>query len=624
MHNLETIESVIKDVFEPENKPTYVDTPEKSCSYSTSITVNCHNNVVSAEKLKNVQKETMNLLKNYLSKTYGPMGSYTAIISGTGKDTIKADYSKDGLKVLKNIIFDSPIELSIQSELREICQYVEGKVGDGTTSAVILSALIYNELLKIMEEHNIPPRKIVKEFKSIVDICKKLIENCKKDITVDDIYNISFVSTNGNEYIANIIRNIYNDYGFDVNIDVSISNDTDTKIKEYDGLIINEGYSDPAYINNNISGTAEIHDALVYAFQDPIDTPEMLSYFEKIIYDNIFVPINNGEAENVVPTVIIAPMISRDGSGILTRLVNLLYEYDKASASNQKPPILILTNIQGTTDEGIALDIERLCDCKMIKKYINSEVQKKDQELGIAPTLETVHEFAGKCELVSADHAKTKFINPVGITTNPEIYSSLVNFLESEIKNCKNNNEDGLTIGRLEKRLKCLKANIVELFVGGISVSDRDSLRDLVEDAVKNCASAAEYGVGRAANFEGLHAIYYMLSNSNSNSNSNIVEQKIIKGIFKAYYEAAKILYSTVLVKDEVDDAIKLSLANDCPFDVMELFESTSNISDIKPGNNILCSIRTDIEILDAISKIITMMVTSNQCLVQTTTLNKY
>lgn len=616
MYRKETVEDVINNVF---SLPK-IEKVENDCKKMTEISCSlmCHDNVVSEGKLKRVQQETMNVLKDYLAKTYGPMGSYTAIISGTGKDTIKAEYSKDGLKVLKNIVFDSPIEFSIQSEVREICQYVESKVGDGTTSAVILSALIYNELLKIMEKHNVPARKIVKTFKQVVDICKKLIENCKREITLDDIYNISFVSTNGNEDVAKAIKTIYENYGFNVNIDVSISNDQNTKIKEYDGLIINEGFSDPAYINNLETGTADIHDANVYSFADPVDTPEMISFLEKIIMDNIFVKANNGDS--MVPTVIIAPMISRDGASLLNKLVNQMYEYDRKSVSNQKPPILIITNISGV-DEEIALDIARLCDCKYIRKYINPEIQAKDQESGLAPTLETIHNFAGKCELVSADDNKSKFINPVGIVENKDIYDSLVNYLKSEIKTAENRNEDKLAIGRLKKRLRSLEANIVEFFVGGISISDRDSLRDLVEDAVKNCASAAEFGVGRAANFEGLNAIYSIVFNG---SEKNVIEDEIGKAIFKAYYQAAHILYSTILSHDEAKEAIVQSLVNGAPFDVSELFEMTGCINDVKPGTNILSSIRTDIEILDAISKIITMMVTSNQCLLQTTQLNRY
>lgn len=584
---------------------------------ANTVISHCQSNVVSSEKLKKVQNETLNTLRDNLSKTYGPMGSYTAIITGSGPQDILTTYSKDGLKVLKHIYYDSPIELAIQSELVDICKYVEHKVGDGTTSAVILSSLIYDGLLDIISTEKIPPRKMVKEFSNIVNILKKLILNNKRDITLEDIYNICMISTNGNEVVSKNIQDIYEQYKFDINIDVSISNDQNTKIKEYDGMTIDTGYSDPAYINNPAKGTCDIHNAKVYAFQDPVDTPEMIGFFEKIILDNIFIPGSNGE--EMVPTVIVCPMISRDGNGLLNKLIESLHQCDQSEAYSQKPPILILTNIHGT-DEHIANDITRLCNAKLVHKFINPEVQKHEQETGEAPTLDTIHNFAGECELVSADIEKCKFINTYDSLKNDnKIYNSIISFLKSEIMNAENNNEDTATIGRLKKRLRALEANMVEYLVGGITISDRDSLKDLVEDAVKNCASASENGVGRAANFEGLIASYQMATELESDKNS--IDYKIISVIFKAYFEAAKILYGTVIDEDKIEDTIIRSLENGYPFNVVELLY---NEEFTEKGTNVLCSIMTDIEILDAISKIVSMMVTSNQCLLQTTSLNRY
>ena len=580
------------------------------------------NNVVTEDKLKKIQDKTLGSLREFLSKTYGPMGSYTAIVKGDTIRTVTSDYSKDGLKVLKNIIFDHPLEMSLQAELCDICQFVVKQVGDGTTSAVILSSLIYSEMLKIKESTNLPPRRLVKEFQNVVKECKEIIEKAGRNITVDDVYKICMISTNGNETVSEQIKSVYEEYGFNVNIDVNISNDTDTKIKIYDGMTINVGYSDPAYINNIMNGTAEIHNPKIYAFQDPVDTPEMISYLERIVLDNIFKPLE--DREDMIPTVIIAPMISRDGSGLLTKLVQHMYDYDRQGMNNQKPPILILTNIHGT-DEAIALDIENLCGCKYIKKYINPDIQKHEQETGEAPTLETVHDFAGTAELVSADNNKTKFINPKAITENNGAAERLISFLKSEIKKATAENEDILTIGRLKKRLNCLEANMIEFLVGGISISDRDSLKDLVEDAVLNCASAAENGVGRAANFEGLSAIYSLYDEyeKNEDLSKDDIRYKIIVAILRAYYKAAEILYGSVIPAEEVEDIIVRSIEEDKPFNVMDLFNA-SDLSSVKTSDSVLCSIKTDPTILDAISKIITMMVTSNQCLLQSTTLNRY
>lgn len=582
----------------------------------------CLSNVVPDDKLKAVQQETLRKLKEYLSRTYGPMGSYTKIISGNNAETILADYSKDGLKVLKNILFDQPIELSLQSELREVCNYVDREVGDGTTSAVILSSLIYDELLEIMKNEDTLPRLISRSFDRVLKRIQEVIESRAHEVTLDDIYNICMVSTNGNEEVSKDIEGLYKEYGLDVDIELDISTDKYTRVKDYKGLVINQGYSSPASINNSDKSTVEIHDAHIYYFKDPIDSPEMLNYLARILEDNILIP--NEEGGEFVPTVILCPMVGRDSMGILNKLDKMLYTYNARNDYVHKPPVFICTNLAGT-DEQIAADISQICECKQIGKFLDFETQKSAQEAGDAPyinkeTGETnIHEFAGHAELVVADPEKTMFINPSGMLNGKHINEDIISFLAAEIKKEESLNEDKVKLDMKKKRLRALRGKMATYYVGGISVADRNSLKDLVEDAIKNCHSAAENGWGRAANYEGYSASNYLLENHEYDENS--LEYKILSAIRRSYHKAAIILYSTVVPKDKAEQLADDSLDKEvsAPYNVVSLYDG-----DISTYPPVITSIRTDIEILNAISKIVTPMVTSNQCLLQTTTLNKY
>ena len=62
----------------------------------TGIKQLCGTNVISKDKLKAIQEKTLGQLSEYLAYTYGPMGSYTEIISGSDQDSVSARYSKDG------------------------------------------------------------------------------------------------------------------------------------------------------------------------------------------------------------------------------------------------------------------------------------------------------------------------------------------------------------------------------------------------------------------------------------------------------------------------------------------------------------------------------------------------
>lgn len=584
------------------------------------VSFRTQNNVISGEKLRKVQKDTLTDLKNFLSMTFGPMGSNTKIITGNDKSTISSSYSKDGLKVLKNIAESGPVEMSIIEEIIDITRHVEHEVGDGTTSTVILSSLIFDRLIKIQKKFNIPPYQLIRRFGDVVDRIKNIILSEVKNCTLDDIYDISMISTNGNVEVSNNIRKIYEEYGMNVDLSVGISNDSNSKIKAYDGLTISEGMSDPVFINRKAEGTCEIRNAKVYHFTDPIDTMELIQYFEKILEVNIYDKYSNDEAP--IPTVITCPRISRDMSNTLKQLSNQLYQFNNNETA--KPPILIITNVVAS-DEIIMDDIANLCGCKSIHKYIDPNVLKKDQEAGVAPTLENVHEFGGECELVIADSKKTKFINPKhmkiynedGTVEDDPIYTAMVNFLETEIENTKSDSDTN-ELGLLKKRLSALKANMVEYLVGGITIADRDAVKDLVEDAIKNTKSATLYGVGRAANYEGLEAAYFLLQKYEYEV-ENEIETAIAECIFLSYCDIAKVLYGTVSNdEDEITEALVKSLDLHNPFDI------SSGSIPVEPSDKVKCSIMLDVNILDTISKIITMMVTCNQCLLQAPQLNTY
>lgn len=600
---------------------------------AVSLGTNC-NNVVSEEKLRIVQKQILEETKQILSKTFGPMGSNTKIITGNNRESLQSFYSKDGLRVLKSVANSGPIEASIVEELIEITRHVEHEVGDGTTSTVILSSLIFDQLLEIKKKYNLPPYKLMRLFQKQVERIKANIIDEGTECTLDDIYNISMISTNGNEEISNNIRSIYDQYGMDVDLSVGISNSPENIVKIYDGLTITEGMSDPVFITNKPAGTSEIHNAKVYHFVDPIDDAIQISLFEAILAKNIYEPLQNDELP--VPTVITCPRISRDMSATLNMLTNQLYQFNAKGAEAAKPPILIITNVVAS-DELIMKDIANLCGCKDIKKYIDPKLYEKDIESGIAATVDNVVDFAGEAELVVADSKKTKFINPKHMHTMDEdgnfvedpVYTAMVGYLQTEIENCAGE-DNAAQLGLLKKRLSALKSNMAEFLVGGITIADRDATKDLAEDAVKNCKSAAKYGVGYAANFEGLRGA---LKNINDNiyeidgegflvDEENNVDLDIARCIYNSYFDIARILYGTVSCdNDEIDNHIYLSLANDMPYDISS--GELPNLED-ESGSKVSCAIMLDVQILDTISKIISQMVICNQLLVQDPSLNVY
>lgn len=577
-------------------------------------------NIVSGEVLKKVQGAVLRNMKNAIIPSMGPAGSNTLILSGSDAKTIRAEYSKDGKKIINNIVYSDPIEMSIQSEIADICLHIEKTVGDGTSSAVALSSIIFDKLYEYANQCGSNPFKMIRDFQKAVEHIKSEIETHRRDCTLEDIKKIAMISTNGNEDVSNEIQAIYSEFGMDVFIDVSASINGNSFIKSHDGISLEVGYADPAYINTS-DNTVKLSNPRIYAFQDPIDTPQMVSYFEKIALENCMKHLQS--PDNMIPTIIMAPIISRDMVGLMRKIVSVMHQYTPEEYS-QKPPFLVITNLNGL-NQSIYENITHLCGCKMIRKYIDDNIEKKDQESGIAPTIDTIVDWYGTAEEVVADASNTLFYTPdkmfekddngdIKVDDNGEPifhneYNSLINFLQTELSKAEAEATEYGKIGSLKRQLNSLKANMVEYFVGGITMSDRDSLRDLVEDAVLNCRSAATYGVGYGTNFEAFTAVLDIIKN-----NEHRVDHIYYDIVYHAYDDIIKMIYNTVAPIDEVSDMIEKSLEEGCP----------CNISTMQYDHSVLSSIASDSVILDTISKIITIMFTSNQALVQSPHINHY
>lgn len=566
-------------------------------------------NVVSKESLRKVQLNILKQLRSIMAHTFGPAGSNTLMIRGNSSRDIVSEYSKDGHTVLKSILYSHPIEMSIQSELTNITRYVERQVGDGTTSAVELSSFIFEALCNMEDSNN--PYQMMRDFHKAVDNIKARIKLKSRDITVDDIYNISLISTNGNTDIAENMKNIYEECGFDVYMDVKASTDENTYQKSYDGLTFNQGYSSTAYINT-LDGNSYIKGARIYAFLDPIDTMEMITLMNQIIRDNIYSPMELGQRP--IPTLIMAPKISRDAREYIADLESALQNFDRQKMIEVKPPICIVTNFGTGLEMDQYMDICTLCGTPMIHKYIDPKIQEEDVKNGKAPSVETISEnFYGTAD-VEINESTAKFMNPGSMYDeegNPtELLESHLGFLKSQLKNATETGGDANTIGNLKRRINSLNSNMVDYFVGGVSISDRDSLRALVEDAVLNCRSAAANGVGYAANFEGYRAVKELKSETDENDKL----YKYYSIIMSAYREVSVLLYSTMQFNDTPDTIISKAFENGCPL----------NLATGEYDHKVLCSINTDVIILDAISRIVTIMFTANQALVQSPSLNLY
>lgn len=553
------------------------------------------NNIVKGREYHDVCAKTLEILSNALLQSFGPSGSNTAIY----KNGV-ARYTKDGRSILEDIRFNGVIEEAVREDIKEITRNVDLKVGDGTTSAIILASIMFKRLIENKDTFK-NPYEVIRLLNGITAKIAENIQGRVQEFDAEKAYNISMVSTNGDKFISNIIKDIYEKQGSGVYIDVKISNDADTKIKTIDSIVLEDGFSDPSFVNDTINNKVIIHDASIYIFENQIDTPDMVQMLRKIITANIVEPFQSlvqdpNSTAVIIPTVIICPYISRDQATFFDGILSTM----NAMPAEAKLPLNVITTPK---DQFKVHDIAKLCGCKPIKKYIDPEMYKADVELGIAPTVDTVLDFAGHAEAVISDNASTQFVNPALMyddkekTKRSETFTGLIEFIKREIRLAQDNNESIEYIGKMKRRLKALEANSVELYIGGISSTDRDYYKDLVIDAVKNCRSAAKNGCGYGANIEGLLAIYKYNIENEVAGNVEVILSEIIED---SYAELVKVVYRD---SENPEELLKSILTDGIPY----------NVNTFEKDTNILCSIETDVEIFKSVVKIVSILFTCNQ-----------
>ena len=563
-----------------------------------------YSNIVPEDKVRAIQKETLNIISEALCKSFGPKGSSTAFVKNMDSKgvNIVAEHTKDGYTIIKNIQFINPIERSVQELLTSLTHYVVNEVGDGTTSAIILCKTVFDKLCDASVIIENSPADTLNRINAIVKEVSNRIIAKGRECTIDDIYNIALISTNNNEDISGSLKAIYEKYGMDVFIDVGISTESDNIVKEYDGMTLDTGYTDICFINNKQNNCSYIKNPRIYCFNDPIDTPEMTSMVETIINNNIIRAYRPNSVYEPVPTVIFCKQISPDTTSYFEKVVQLMN-------SQEGIPLLIVSNIH---QDYLYEDISKMTGSPFIKKYLNLEMQIADQEAGLAPTIETICDFYGTADLVQADDSKTKIIRPAKMFNEDGSYSdeynAMLSYLKTQIEKCKNEDAGVEATARAKRRYNCFKGNMVDFLIGGITTSDRNNLKAAVEDAVLNCRSAAVNGVGYGANYMAFSVLSEMKDELKYSGDA------VVEILYDAYEMLLKILYSKSYSKIEVQQILTRSIFNVCPL----------NIRTNEYDKKVLTSIRSDVVILETISKILSLMFITNQYLVQTPAHNVY
>ena len=364
--------------------------------------------VIKGEELKKKITESVNLICETVKKTLGPLGSDTIINSSNYFPYI----TNDGAAIAENIESEDTIINTILSIIKLSAIKTNEKVGDGTTTTLVLLEQIYKLGLKAIENGTngyILKKQIEKSTSKVLEI----LEKEKIKINKKTLEYVATIASN-DETIGKTLSNLKNKYDL---IEIKEGTDEIDIIEEVNGYYFDSILPSPYFL--------ESKNEIKY------DKSHILIINQKLNSINQIENILNYILENNAPLLIIAKEYSEE-------LINNILSMN----NEEKTKIMLtLTPEYGANQIMLLKDIEKLTKAKIVQ----FENEIKPQDLG---------------------ESKEIIINETSITIISEKSDEkYIKDIEETLKNTK----DEFTKEFLFNRINKLKNGKAIIYVGGLT-----------------------------------------------------------------------------------------------------------------------------------------------------------
>lgn len=392
----------------------------------------------------------VNMLANVVKVTLGPKGRNVVLDKGYGAPTI----TKDGVTVAKEIELEDKFENIGVELVKEVATKTNDVVGDGTTTATVLTQAIVQEGMKNVTAGANPValnRGLHKAAEAIVEYLKK---NISKPVEQDEIANVASISANDRE-IGEKIAAAMKEVGEDGVITVEESQSFGMDIEIVKGMRFDKGYISPYMITNPERMESEYENPYILITDKKISSVEdILPLLEKVA--------QSGRKE----MVIIAEDI--EGQALATLVVNKLRGTFNVLAI--KAPGF------GDRRKEMLQDIAVLTGAKVITEDIglkleNATLEDLGQARKIIATKETTTIVEGKGDEVA------------------------VKDRVAQIRKLMEQTDSEFDKEKLQERLAKLAGGVAVIKVGAATETEMKEVKHRIEDAVGATKAAVEEGV---------------------------------------------------------------------------------------------------------------------------------
>jgi chaperonin GroEL len=538
-------------------------------------------NIVSNEELKEIMSETLTFLSDTLKNTLGPYGTTTIIQDRM----INHQITKDGYSLLKKIFIKEEESRTILDLVKKISRNLVRKVGDGSTSSIIIANSLYHSLSDLMGKYNIPAKDLLALLNKIAEVTSASVKDMAIPVSDDmsELEAIASVSTNNDLDYGKLVTEIFRSvgkYGF-INLEKAKGDATYYEITN--GFEIPRGMLLDIMINQPDEKTSVHMDPNVFLCDD-ILTEKDLPFIADLAGD----------------------LCGRKGES----LVLVAKGFDQAVATffhmniqkNQIPMMGVELAMENKKNKDRFRDLE-----------INLGAKAYRKSDGEALSRETfTYDRLGKCKKVVSTDSYTRFIEGLG---DEEEIAARVAIPQDELEK-KHRGETYIEmddeIFTLRKRMASMQNSMAVLYVGGASEDAKDTDKYLLEDAVFACRSALHHGYIPGGNLVIPMILTWSGSRKQIESSFPHIRKELLQDTLDTIREAFLQSFICVLENAYNDGERSRSVTETCVRE-RKIYNLKAGQYENMTETKIINSAETDIEILKSAISIIGLLVTSNQ-----------
>ena len=604
-----------------------------------------HCNIIPQEEFEGLIYEVFGVISDNLSKSLGPLGSSATILDGS-----MTEATKDGHAILMKYRFHNRYKRMIYNLIKAPCIRMNNTVGDGTTTSIVLTNALFKQYNGINDKPGYKetfsnlyrlPRQFTKAWDDVIDNLKERVLNSARPIDPNDydaIYNIAYVTSNGNAEISKAIAETYKS-AKSPSIKQKDSPTNKSYISPINGFDFPANLISDAYVRNqDLSATEK--NICVMIFDHKIET----DMFQKII-----VPINDVLRAKGNKLLVLAPYY--DAYMCETVLDQYItYEFRNKGGIN----LIMAQYAIGKLEPHQLVDLATVLRAKVITQELYEGMASKITSGNIDAVVEDMMEndsyefyrFIGTAAEALLSCNTGSIFRVEGIEED-EKYQDALHRARQDLEDIKAKTDFekqsySAKVYEANARVLQLEMKNFIYYIGADSELQKQIIWDSVEDVIKCVRSAIKFGVvpgcqisiARAC-IEAINEVVAIdAEDPNEIINSMTDDMRLRLGIYNMVYDSIFAVYSQVLHGPNGHGMIKIVAQSntDPSVDVDTLIDRaieksrniitesfninrTFDLETLEFNENIITSAETDMMVLSVASELIKILISNNQCI---------